>query len=270
MPMSEKIYISYSRKDANQVQAIVRALELNRHQVFLDIQDIRPGDNWIAALRQAIDSSDILILVMSKNSLGSPVVIDELHYAINANKRIIPIVIDDVPAEKIPLGLQNIQWLDMRHGLDHVAERLRALLGTGDTSVEPAQPKSKGYVFLSYAKEDGEFVQTLRAFLKDEGYAYWDYEESDRDYHNQLFLELENAIMEAAAVFAIISEDWKKSKWTVREFFFAEEARRPVFLLRARAVGPTLAIAGIPYIDFVGDATLGFSKLERELSRKGL
>jgi hypothetical protein len=33
---------------------------------------------------------------------------------------------------------------------------------------------------------------------------------------------------------------------------------------------PSLAVAGIPYIDFVSDADQGFVKLDRELKRKGL
>ncbi len=44
----------------------------------------------------------------------------------------------------------------------------------------------------------------------------------------------------------------------------------PVFLLRVRNPGPTLVIAGLPYIDFTQDRPAGFKKLERELSRKGL
>ena len=39
---------------------------------------------------------------------------------------------------------------------------------------------------------------------------------------------------------------------------------------KAKPLGPTLAIAGIPYIDFVDDFDAGFKKLEKELVRKGL
>ena len=55
-----------------------------------------------------------------------------------------------------------------------------------------------------------------------------------------------------------------------REYFFAEEADVPVFLLRSQDPGPTLAIAGAPYFEFIGDRAMGFKKLERELERKGL
>ena len=56
----------------------------------------------------------------------------------------------------------------------------------------------------------------------------------------------------------------------MREYLFSEEAHVPVFLLRVKEIPPTLAIAGLPYIDFVRDLTSGFRELQRELSRAGL
>lgn len=44
----------------------------------------------------------------------------------------------------------------------------------------------------------------------------------------------------------------------------------PVFLLKDKALGPTLAIAGLTYIDFTQDEAAAFAKLERELKRKHL
>ncbi len=107
-------------------------------------------------------------------------------------------------------------------------------------------------------------------FLERRGYGFWDYAKSDRDYHTQLFLELEMAIKEASAVLSILSPHWKRSKWTIREYLYAEEIGSPIFLLKAKEMEPTLVIAGIPYIDFVGNTESGLLKLDKELNRKGL
>lgn len=85
-----------------------------------------------------------------------------------------------------------------------------------------------------------------------------------------MFLELESIIREASATLSILSPDWKRSKWTPKEYMFSEEVGTPVFLLMARQMGPTLVTAGIPYIDFTKDEQRGFDKLDRELRRKGL
>lgn len=106
--------------------------------------------------------------------------------------------------------------------------------------------------------------------MKKRNYAYWDYEESDRDYHTQLFLELEGIIIEASATLSILSESWKRSKWAVKEFFFSEDVGTPVFLLKAKPIDPTLAVAGMTFIDFTQDIESGLKKLDRELSRKNL
>ena len=136
--------------------------------------------------------------------------------------------------------------------------------------VKPEKPKSKGYIFISYAEEDTEFVTALRQFLKERGYGYWDYQDSDRDYHTQLALELEDVIQNASATLSVLSPDWKRSTWAAKEYLFSEQVGTPVFLLMAREMGATLVTAGVPYIDFVHNSEKGFEKLDKELRRKGL
>ena len=106
--------------------------------------------------------------------------------------------------------------------------------------------------------------------LSRRNFAYWDYRESSRDYHQQLFLELEGVINESEATLSVLSPSWKQSLWAQREYFYSNEAGIPVFLLKAKEPGPTLAVAGMPYIDFTQSEQDGFDRLSRELVRKGL
>lgn len=126
-----------------------------------------------------------------------------------------------------------------------------------------SQSRDEDYVFISYASEDAEFVARLCRFLQRRSLPYWDYRRSDRKYQAPLSLEIEEAIGRASAVFAVLSEDWKKSRWAMREYFFAEDAGIPIFLLKVEPLCPTLAIAGMPYIDFTEDEAAGFGLLER-------
>lgn len=106
--------------------------------------------------------------------------------------------------------------------------------------------------------------------MGERGYAYWDYEKSDREYHTQLYLELEEAIARAKAVLCVLSPAWRSSAWTVKEYLYAQEVGTPTFLLRARMIPPTLVLAGIQFIDFVADRPKGYERLQRELTRKNL
>src|SRR5207253_2073719 len=136
-----------------------------------------------------------------------------------------------------------------RRSLNLLLQGLSAAVPRGVPG-EASRSKSKGYVFLSYAEEDSDFIEELGRFLGQRGYGFWDYERTDRNYHTQLFLELEAAIQEAAATLSILSPDWKRSIWTVKEYLFSEEVGTPTFLLRVRDMGPTIITAGAHYIDF--------------------
>ena len=85
-----------------------------------------------------------------------------------------------------------------------------------------------------------------------------------------LYLELEGIIQDAVAMLSFLSPDWKRSRTAVKEYHFSSEVGIPVFLLKVRDPGPTLVIAGLPYIDFTQDHAAGFRRLDKELSRKGL
>lgn len=264
------IFISYSRQDLTFVERLSNDLNTSGIRVWLDVNQILPGESWDDQIQQALEEASVVIVVLSKNSTESQAVKDEINYFMEDGKTILPIVIDDCD---IPFRLRRFQYLDFRPDYHNAFQGLLKILPSTlyhEQPVEPREKKSKGYIFISYAEEDSEFVGLLRSFLKDRGYGYWDYQESDRNYHIQFFLELETVIRDAIATLSILSSDWKKSEWALKEYLFSVEVDTPVFLLKARELGPTLVIAGVPFIDFVKDKDEGFHKLDRELKRKGL
>ena len=273
--MSEKyVFLSYSRQDVSLADKLTIALQQRGVRVWRDLEEIQAGASWMQEIEKGLKGASALIYVGSQHSAHSEWINAEVAAFRSQGKLIIPIIADDAAVDAMPLSLRLYHWLDLRHGfderaVDQIVEALRDEVTIG-APVQKKAKQSKGYVFVSYAEEDADFVEQLKVFMKEHGYAYWDYEESDRDYHSQLFLELEGVIKEAVATLSVLSEAWKRSKWTVKEYFFSEEIGIPVFLLRAKEIGPTLAIAGIPYIDFVPDMRAGFSKLDRELKRKKL
>lgn len=272
--MANYIYISYSQKDSLFVNKLSENLVRSGVNIWFDKMEINPGENWQKKNNEGISKASILLFISSKNSLKSKWINYEIKKFVEGNGRIISIIIDDYGRNELPDFLQNYQLVDFRNLFDLSFKELLSAFSIEDVyrpqnSLEP-EIKSKGYVFLSYCEEDRTFVSGLKIFLKDNKYAYWDYEESNRDYHNHLFLELEDAIINAVATLSVLSMFWKQSKWTLKEYFFSEEVGTPVFLLKAKKIDPTLAIAGIPYIDFTLDTNYGFQKLSRELKRKNL
>lgn len=78
----QRIFISYSRKDTAVVEAYQKAQQALGNDVFRDTDSIRTGEDWQAALAQAIDEADIFQLFWSDNSASSPNVRDEWEYAL--------------------------------------------------------------------------------------------------------------------------------------------------------------------------------------------
>ncbi len=79
----EKIFISYSRKDKLVAEAFKVMQEAAGNDVFFDVDDIRTGEDWQAAIARAIDSADYFQLFWSEHSAGSEWCSYEWDYAIN-------------------------------------------------------------------------------------------------------------------------------------------------------------------------------------------
>jgi hypothetical protein len=266
------VFISYSREDREFVDRLQEDLRKAGVNTWQDTKEIAPGENWRTAIEESLLRASAILHVGSSRSASSRWMAKELEAVFSRGARVIPLILDDEGERNLPAFLREIQWVDFRPGyewgLDQLVRALHSFRSEGP--VAPATQKAKGYIFLSYAEEDASFVDELKGFLKKRKYGYWDYRESDRDYHHDLYLELEGVIREAVATLSFISPEWKRSRTAVQEYYFSMEVGVPVFLLRVRNPGPTLVIAGPPYIDFTQDRTVGFTKLERELSRKGL
>lgn len=267
------VFISYSHADREFVDRLAADLQRAGVNVWLDRYQIQAGEMWADEIQTALTNAAAIIFVASQKSLSSAWTIQELDFAAGKGVRLLPVMIDDYAMGNMPPFLRVIQWLDLRADYAGGLARLLAALPADVRSTQSVQPeaqKSKGYVFISFAEADTDFVVKLREFLAAKGYAFWDFQSSDRNYHTALFLELEQAIIEATAMLSVLSPDWKRSKWAPREFLFAEDVNVPVFFLMARTMGPTLVTVDRPYIDFVADVDQGLQRLDHELRRKGL
>jgi hypothetical protein len=272
------VFISYSRADSSIVQRLVERLARGGIRVWRDVAEISPGQDWPSLIESAVESANAFIWVSSGNSGRSGWMAHELEaFASRGTDRpLIPVIVDNEGERRLPEILRSRQWFDLRPDFERGAALIVATLR--DTLPKTAiaspasapPPRSKGYVFISYAEEDSALVKDVKEYLKSKGYAYWDFSESERDYQVQFFLELESVIRESKATLSILTPSWKQSKWTTKEYLFSEETGVPVFLLKMLPLEATLLIAGVPFIDFVKSKSDGFKKLDRELERRGL
>jgi hypothetical protein len=266
------VYISYSKRDAPFVRRLVADLQRAGIPVWLDDAEIPAGSNWSRELASGITKAAVMLYISSIHCTTSALS-EDLRTARESKKPIVTILADEAGERTLPVFLRVSRCADFRKnystGLSETIAALKVYVRSG-SPVEPKPQKSKGYVFISYAHEDEQFVAEVREFLKGRGYSYWDYDKSNRNYQEHIPRELEGVIKDASVSLCVLSEAWRKSDWTLKEYLFCKAVETPVFLLRAEVISPTLAIEGIPFIDFVSDRARGFERLDRELRLKSL
>jgi hypothetical protein len=111
-----KVFISYSRKDAEFVNKLKEALEASDIGVIIDVESLKFGDNLQAFLEQSVRETDLTIAVISKQSLQSVWVVAEalealMYEHVEGRKRFLPIYIDTSFLDDT-LYLQIVEQID--------------------------------------------------------------------------------------------------------------------------------------------------------------
>lgn len=90
------IFISYSRKDFQEVKALYEMLksEIDGIRIWFDINGIESGDEFEDKIINAIDNSEVVIFALSDNAINSRWTKDEVMYARNTDKRVIPVLLE--------------------------------------------------------------------------------------------------------------------------------------------------------------------------------
>ena len=105
------VFISYSRKNVAFARLLHQALEDREFTTWIDWQDIPPSTEWLAEVYTAIQESDTFVFVISQASVGSEICKLEIAHAAQHNKRLIPVVIDEVDPQKVSPELAALNWL---------------------------------------------------------------------------------------------------------------------------------------------------------------
>jgi hypothetical protein len=64
------IFISYTRADRDRVEEYYSALKSASYKVWMDVHEIKGGQNWDLEIQQAIDSAVIIIAFISHNAVN--------------------------------------------------------------------------------------------------------------------------------------------------------------------------------------------------------
>lgn len=132
-----KVFFSYSRSDADFVLKVAKALRKEGRHIWVDQLDIPKGGRWDEEVEKALKASRCLLVALSPASSQSQNVLDEVSYALDEKKVVIPILLQ---SGNIPFRLKRLQYIDFTGDFDDAYQQLIATLNA--LSSPPAVPRA--------------------------------------------------------------------------------------------------------------------------------
>jgi TIR domain-containing protein len=137
--MSSTIFFSYSRENSETVLELAKELRNAGANIWLDQLDIKPGTRWDQSIEDALASSQTLLVVLSKAAVGSNNVMDEVSYALEEGKTVVPVLLEEC---EIPFRLRRLQFADFTDSHEKGMETLAQALGLKDIVTKPDADKA--------------------------------------------------------------------------------------------------------------------------------
>jgi DNA polymerase III delta prime subunit len=109
------IFISYSRKDKAFVQTLDTALRAIDQTPWVDWESIQPTEDWWQAIESGIEGASTFIFVLTPDSVASKVCRKEVEYAVQHNKRLVPILRrDGFNSQEVHPAISRHHWLSFQ------------------------------------------------------------------------------------------------------------------------------------------------------------
>jgi WD40 repeat protein len=121
-----RVFISYARRDgAELAQRLRQDLVTNGFDVWIDIHNIAGGTSWTVEIENAIDTSDVILALLTPASYRSEICRAEQLRSLRKHKCVIPLLVTQ--GSDIPLHLEPKCYRDFSEGTMY-AEHFRNLL----------------------------------------------------------------------------------------------------------------------------------------------
>jgi hypothetical protein len=156
-----KVFVSHASEDKDRfVTGFATKLRAGGLDAWYDLWEIGPGDSIVKKVFTAgLDSSSIFIAVLSKISINKRWVQEELDAAvvkrIEDSARIIPVIIDDLAHDDIPLPLRMVRYVRIDDLNNYDAAIHEILQKVHGVDIKPAIGKPPAYITNTYPSVPG-------------------------------------------------------------------------------------------------------------------
>ena len=118
---SKRVFLSYPYGVKPVVHEVANALRGQGAKVWIDTEQLRPGEPFAETIDRALDDTDAFVIFIAKEI--SPYASKELERAIAKGIKIVPVLLE---SGDIPKPIQELKFVDMRKdkklGIDEIIE----------------------------------------------------------------------------------------------------------------------------------------------------
>lgn len=137
------IFVSYARADSAFALKLASDLRAAGIALWIDQLDIAPGTRWDREVEVALKACPAMLVVLTPAAVASDNVLDEVGYALDHGKIIVPVLAE--PCE-VPLRLRRLQHIDFTRdaagALARCREELTRRLAGGATGTGGQTPRA--------------------------------------------------------------------------------------------------------------------------------
>ncbi|MEM9215604.1 MAG: TIR domain-containing protein [Cyanobacteria bacterium P01_F01_bin.150] len=108
-----QVFLSHSDEDQEIEEQVRKSLMRYGFTVWSSQRDLDTGVDFLAAIRQGIETADNVVYLMSADALRSSYCQEEIQYALSLNKRIIPLRLTELAPEEISEEVRSLQYIDL-------------------------------------------------------------------------------------------------------------------------------------------------------------
>ena len=229
--MTHDIFICYSIKDKDFALKACHVFEQNKLRCWIAPRNIVHGQGVIDQINKAITDAKVVVLIASRNNYESEFVGREIDIAMNLNKPIVQLNIDDCTHTKLNSYRNNVCSVDISGKSEEEYYR-DLVLHTLNVKkrIDVLGNLSGLEIFISYASEDVDFAHAICRDLKMVAECLFAPEgwESCEDYSNKI-----GKVIDGADGFILVGSMNAYNSSKVRdEIGAAVAAKKPMVMLR--------------------------------------
>lgn len=269
--MPAHVYISYSRLDEKMATGIAAGLKKLGHKITIYNEAVPGGGKWRDAMDRGMENCNALVVLLTQNSLGRPFVMAEIGAARALNKKLIPVIFEDV--KEVPPLIGDI------HSLFAAEDKPAAVVKQIDQALAGLDFRS---VFIVHGQNEAKKLE-LKVFLTDLGLRPVILHEQG-NMGNTIIEKFEHYAPQSAFAFVLMTPDDKagvtndtEAKWRARQnvimelgWFMAKLGRKRVVILHQGEVEIPSDISGVVYIKFNASVREVGEDIRNELRNAGL